>query len=304
MHVHVLGSGAGGGFPQWNCNCRNCRGMRAGTLRARARTQSSIAVSADRSGWVLLNASPDIRAQLDAFPELQPGGAVRNTAIRAVLLMDSQIDHVTGLLSLREGRRLAVHCTAQVRADLTTGLPLIPVLSHYLELDLQTIELDQPAGFAVPGVEHLSFQAIALTSKAPPYSPHRHAPERGDNLGMLIRDTRSGSTLFYAPGLGEVDARVRSLLAEADCALIDGTFWRDDEMAVEGISSKRASEMGHLALSGAGGMLSMLKALPPRRRILIHINNTNPILDEDSAERSELTACGVEVAWDGMEISL
>src|SRR5271170_5736285 len=146
MHVHVLGSGAGGGFPQWNCNCRNCRGMRAGTLRARARTQSSIAVSGDRSGWVLLNASPDIRAQLDAFPELQPGGPVRNTAIRAVLLMDSQIDHVTGLLSLREGRRLSIHCTKQVQADLTTGLPLIPVLRHYLELDLHDIDPEQSAG--------------------------------------------------------------------------------------------------------------------------------------------------------------
>jgi pyrroloquinoline quinone biosynthesis protein B len=304
MHVHVLGSGAGGGFPQWNCNCRNCRGMRAGTLRARARTQTSIAVSADRSGWVLLNASPDIRAQLDAFPELQPGGPVRTTAIRAVLLMDSQIDHVTGLLSLREGRRLRIHCTPQVRCDLTTGLPLFPVLGHYLELDLHDIDPDQPAGFTIPGVEQLLFQAVALTSKAPPYSPHRHAPERGDNLGMLIRDRRSGSTLFYAPGLGEIDARVRTLLAEADCALIDGTFWREDEMASEGISDQRASAMGHLALSGPDGMLSTLAALPPRRRILIHINNTNPILDEDSAERRELTAGGIEVAWDGMEISL
>ncbi len=304
MFVHVLGSGAGGGFPQWNCNCRNCRGMRAGTLRARPRTQSSIAVSADRTGWVLLNASPDIRAQLDAFPELQPGGAVRDTAIRAVLLMDSQIDHVTGLLSLREGRRLRVHCTAQVRADLTTGLPLIPVLSHYLELDLHLIDPDQPAGFAVPGVEHLQFHAVALTSKAPPYSPHRNYPERGDNLGMVIRDRRSNAALFYAPGLGEIDAQVRRLLAEADCALIDGTFWREDEMAIEGISDKRAAAMGHLALSGPAGMLSALASLPPRRRILIHINNTNPILDEDSAERRELAERGIEVAWDGMEISL
>ncbi len=304
MIVHVLGSGAGGGFPQWNCNCRNCDGLRRGTLRARARTQSSLAISADRRSWVLLNASPDIRAQLDACPALQPGGPVRNTAIRAVVLMDSQIDHVTGLLSLREGRRLAVHCTAQVHTDLTSGLPLFDVLRHYLELELTIIDPDQAAGFTVAGVDGLTFHAIALTSKAPPYSPHRHAPARGDNLGVLVRDQQSGRTLFYAPGLGELDARVRALLAEADCALIDGTFWSDDEMATAGISQKRGREMGHLALSGAGGMLEELAQLPPRRRILIHINNTNPILDEDSAARRELDARGIEVAWDGMEIAL
>jgi pyrroloquinoline quinone biosynthesis protein B len=253
---------------------------------------------------VLLNASPDIRAQIDAFPALLGSGGVRATAIAAVVLMDSQIDHVTGLLSLREGRQLQVHCTAQVRDDLEGGLPLFTVLRHYLALDVQLIDPDAEQGFAITGIEHLRFRAVALSSAAPPYSPHRAAPERGDTLGLVITDEQSGRTLFYAPGLGRINAAVSAALASADCALIDGTFWRDDEMAVSGITSKRAGEMGHLPLSGDGGLLQILAALPRRRRILIHINNTNPILDEQSAERRTLSDCGVEVAYDGMDITL
>jgi pyrroloquinoline quinone biosynthesis protein B len=304
MFVHVLGSGAGGGFPQWNCNCANCRGMRAGTLRARPRTQSSIAVSGDGKSWALINASPDIRAQIDAFPALQPGAPVRATAIAAVVLMDSQIDHVTGLLSLREGRRLAVHCTDQVRDDLSGGFPVFPVLRHYLELELRPIPLAEGGRFAIAGVPHLRFTAVALRSKAPPYSPHRHDPHVGDNLGLAVSDERSGRTLFYAPGLGAIDDAVRAQLAAADCALVDGTFWSEDEMATAGVGTKRAAEMGHLPQSGPGGMVAALAAFPRTRKILIHINNTNPILDEDSAERRQLAAAGIEVAHDGMEFEL
>jgi pyrroloquinoline quinone biosynthesis protein B len=308
MLVHVLGSAAGGGFPQWNCNCALCAGVRSGRIRATPRTQSSLAVSDDGGRWALINASPDIRAQIDRFPRLNPGTPVRASAIAAVVLMDSQIDHTTGLLSLREGRQLTVHCTAMVRQDLTTGFPALTMLGHYAEVTVREIPIataaEPSADFSIDGIPHLRFTAIPLSSKAPPYSPHRNDPHRGDNIGLRIVDARSGRRLFYAPGLGALDPTVRAELAAADCVLVDGTCWHDDDMARAGVGGKRAREMGHLPLSGAGGMLAELAACPRPRKILIHINNTNPILDEDSPERRELVAAGIEVAFDGLEISL
>ena len=304
MLVHVLGSAAGGGFPQWNCNCPQCSGVRSGRIRATPRTQSSLAVSDDGVRWALINASPDIRAQIDRFPRLNPGAPVRASAIAAVVLMDSQIDHTTGLLSLREGRQLTVHCTEMVRQDLTSGFPLLTMLGHYATVRVETIPIADGSGFTVDGIPHLRFTAIPLSSKAPPYSPHRHDPHLGDNIGLRIVDTRSGGRLFYAPGLGAPDAAVRAEIAAADAVMVDGTCWHDDDMARAGVGGKRAREMGHLPLSGAGGMLAELSACPRPRKILIHINNTNPILDEESPERRELTAAGIEVAFDGLEISL
>jgi pyrroloquinoline quinone biosynthesis protein B len=304
MRIRVLGSAAGGGFPQWNCNCRNCAGVRCGTIRTWARTQSSIAVSADGAHWVLFNASPDLAAQFRAFPELQPARAIRDTALCAVLLMDAQIDHTTGLLMLREGARLPIYCTAMVREDLTTGNPLFNILEHYCGIDWHRIPADGDSQFAVDGAEGLSFTAVPLKSKAPPYSPHRNDPHDGDNIGMRIVDRASGNAFFYAPGLGEIEPHVGPFLSEANCLMIDGTFWTDDELIRLGISTKRARDMGHLAQSGAGGMIETLKPLKATRKILIHINNTNPILDEDSAERKALDAAAIEVAYDGMEVRL
>jgi pyrroloquinoline quinone biosynthesis protein B len=302
--VHVLGSAAGGGFPQWNCNCRNCDGLRQGRINARARTQSSIAVSADGGNWVLCNASPDILAQLRGFPPLQPARAVRDTAIVGVVLVDSQIDHTTGLLMLREGKPLRVYATDSVREDLTTGNPVFKLLEHYCGIDWQRMGTGPEAGFRIDGVSGLQFRALALVSKAPPYSPHRQQPREGDNVGILVRDEASGRTLFYAPGLGAFEPQLAPIFATADCLLVDGTFWSDDEMIRQQISGKRAQEMGHLALSGPGGMIEVLGAYPHPRKVLIHINNTNPILDEDSRERAELAAAGIEVAHDGMDIVL
>lgn len=303
MLIRILGSAAGGGFPQWNCNCRNCRGLRDGTLRASARTQSSIALSDDGVNWILCNASPDIRAQIESFPALQPGRAVRDTAIGAIILLDSQIDHTTGLLTLREGCPHEVWCSEMVHQDLTSGFPLFDMLSHWNGgLNWQRIELDR--SFTIAACPALRFTPIPLRSAAPPYSPHRHDPHPGDNLGLLVEDTRTGGKLFYAPGLGQVDDALLEWMGRADCLLVDGTLWRDDEMIHAGCGSKRGSEMGHLPQSGEGGMLEVLERLPGKRKVLIHINNTNPILDEDSAERAELTARGVEVAWDGMQIEL
>ena len=304
MHIRVLGSAAGGGFPQWNCNCPNCDGLRKGTLNARARTQSSIAVSGNGTDWILFNASPDLLAQIRGFPALQPGRALRDTGIRAVVLMDGQIDHTTGLLMLREGKPLQIWCTDMVREDMTTGNPLFNILGHYCGVDWHRIPIEAGNRFTIDGAESLEFTAVALRSKAPPYSPHRDNPHDGDNIGMFIRDTRNGRSVFYAPGLGEIEPHLHAFLGVADCVMVDGTFWTDDEMVTMGISSKRARAIGHLPQSGPGGMMEALAPLPARRKILIHINNTNPILNEDSAERATLARAGIEVAYDGMDVVL
>lgn len=303
MYVQILGSAAGGGFPQWNCNCPNCKGYRDGTLRAKARTQSSIALSDDGEHWVLCNASPDIRAQLQSFAPMQPARAVRDSGIDAIILLDSQIDHTTGLLSLREGCPHQVWCTEMVHQDLTTGFPLFNMLDHWNGgLAWNRIELD--GSFTIDACPNLRFSPFPLRSAAPPYSPHRFDPHPGDNLGLMVEDLSTGGKLFYAPGLGKVDDSLLQRMQDADCLLVDGTLWNDDEMQRRGVGTRTGSEMGHLPQNGPGGMLQVLEGFPAQRKVLIHINNTNPILDEDSAERAELDRRGVEVAFDGMSIEL
>ncbi len=304
MRIRVLGAAAGGGFPQWNCNCRNCDGVRNGSVRATPRTQSSIAVSADNINWILFNASPDLLAQYKGFAELQPARAIRDTAIRSVVLMDAQIDHTTGLLMLREGRPLEIYCTAMAREDLSTGNPLFKILGHYCGVNWHEVPTARGNSFPVIGAEQLTFTAVPLKSNAPPYSPHRDNPLEGDNIGMRIADPRSGKVLFYAPGLGEIEPHLKPFLEEADVLMVDGTFWTDDEMIELGLSKKHARDIGHLPQSGAGGMIDVLKPLKASRKILIHINNTNPILDEDSDQRRQLASAGIEVAYDGMDVKL
>jgi len=304
MRIRVLGAAAGGGFPQWNCNCRNCDGVRKGSVRAVPRTQSSICVSSDGINWVLFNASPDLLAQIKSFPPLQPGRAIRDTGIRAIVLVDGQIDHTTGLLMLREGKPLEIWCTDMVAEDLTSGNPLFKILGHYAGVNRHRLPIEPGSSFTMEGIDHLRFESVSLKSKAPPYSPHRDNPHDGDNVGLRIVDTRSGKSLFYAPGLGEIEPHLRPLLEEADAVMVDGTFWTDDEMIRLGVSKKRAREIGHLPQSGPGGMIEVLRPLRARHKVLIHINNTNPILDEDSGERDQLRAAGIDVAFDGMEIEL
>jgi pyrroloquinoline quinone biosynthesis protein B len=304
MRVHVLGSAAGGGFPQWNCNCPNCDGLRCGTINARPRTQSSIAITADGVRWVLFNASPDILAQFRSFPELQPARAIRDTAVVGIVLIDSQIDHTTGLLMLREGGPLRVYCTRSVREDLVSGNPLFDVLGHYCGVEWQALDTEAGTSFRVPDALGLVFGAVALVSKAPPYSPHRDHHSDGDNIGIVVTDEATGRTLFYAPALGRMEPHLGPIFERVDCLLVDGTFWSDDEMIRLGITNKRAQDMGHLPQSGTGGMLEVLARHRRPRKVLIHVNNTNPILNEDSPERARLTAAGVEVAYDGMDIVL
>ncbi|MGX2039302.1 pyrroloquinoline quinone biosynthesis protein PqqB [Methylocaldum sp. MU1018] len=304
MKVRVLGAGAGGGFPQWNCNCHNCSGLRRGEVNARSRTQSSIAVSSDDENWVLFNASPDIRAQLEAFPSAHPKHGIRDSGIKAIVLIDSQIDHTTGLLMLRESTRpLDIYCSAMVKQDLSTGFPVFKMLEHYCGVNHHDIPLDG-SGFTIPGIDDLKFRTHSLKSKAPPYSPHRHDPHEGDNIGVIVEQMSSGKKLYYAPGLGEIEPHVFTAMQQADCLLVDGTFWQEDEMGRAGICDKRARDMGHLPQSGPDGMIETLRNAPKARKILIHINNTNPILDEDSPERKTLDEAAIEVAYDGMEIDL
>ncbi|NBX62928.1 MAG: pyrroloquinoline quinone biosynthesis protein PqqB [Betaproteobacteria bacterium] len=304
MKIHVLGSAAGGGFPQWNCNCPQCSAVRAGSAHHVARTQSSIAVCANDTDWLLVNASPDVLQQIKAFPALQPARALRDTGIAAVLLMDAQIDHTTGLLMLREHRqKLPLYCHPLVREDLSTGNPLFKVLSHYCGIDWHDLHLQTP--FDVPGLHGLQFEALPLISNAPPYSPHRDKPQPGDNVGLKVRDEQTGKTLFYAPGLGQMEPHVWQAMQSADCVMVDGTLWTDDEMIALGASKKTSRAMGHMPQSGADGMIEWLDKLPSHvRKILIHINNTNPILDDSSPQRQTLKSHGIEVAFDGMEITL
>ncbi|TPQ25042.1 pyrroloquinoline quinone biosynthesis protein PqqB [Methylomonas koyamae] len=303
MKIRVLGAGAGGGFPQWNCNCDNCGRYRRGEFNGKARTQSSIAISTDNRNWLLFNTSPDIRAQLEAFPAIQPKQGIRDTGIKAVLLIDSQIDHTTGMLMLREGKPLNVYCTEMVRQDLTTGFPLFTMLKDYCTVNHHPIACDETP-FEIPGIDDIRIYAHALKSKAPPYSPHRHDPHDGDNIGVIVEQISTGKKLYYSPGLGEIEPHVFKAMQNVNCLMVDGTFWTDDEMVTRGISQKRAREIGHLPQSGPGGMIEVLNGVPNARKILIHINNTNPILDEDSPERKTLAANGIEVAYDGLEIDL
>lgn len=303
--IRILGSSAGGGFPQWNCNCRNCRGLRAGSVRASKRSQSSIALSVDARSWVICNASPDLHQQIAAFPALQPRHGMRDSPIAAIVLVDGQIDHALGLLLLREQRQpLEVWTTDPVREDLSSGLPILNVLGHYSGVHWHRIATDG-SNFTIAALPGVTLQALAVAGKPGPYSTHREHPRIGDNIGLLIRESATGRRAFYAPGLAAITPAVADALATSDIALVDGTFWSDDEMIRAGISGKRARDIGHLPQSGPGGMAEELARLPATgRRILIHINNTNPILDEAGPERAELASAGIEVAFDGMEITL
>lgn len=305
MRLRVLGSSAGGGFPQWNCNCPNCDGLRRGTIAARPRTQSSVAISANDSDWLLVNASPEVLQQIRETPGLQPARQIRDSGIAAVLLIDAQIDHCTGLLMLRErSAPLPLYATAEVLDDIGTGFPLTRLLGHYCGLQTRPIALDgQPLD--LPFLEPLQVHAVPIASQPPPYSPFRGQARAGDNIALMVHNPLSGRKLFYAPGLGQIDAATRALMEQADLLLVDGTFWTEDEMIRLGLSAKPAAEMGHLPQSGPDGMIALLDSLPPgKQKWLIHINNTNPILREDSPERAILAAHGIQVAHDGLEIEL
>jgi len=308
--VHVLGSAAGGGFPQWNCHCRNCRGVREGSLPCRARTQSSIAVSADYAHWFLFNASPDIRNQIEAFPALRPRGNVRQTPIQGIVLSDAEMDHTLGLLSLREARSLRLYATAWVYAALHTGNPILRTLEAYCRVDWQRMSLGELVPLRLTdGIDSgLWCQAFAtLSTKRAIFAADVDvdASAHGEaTVGYRVVDGRTGRALVYMPAVQDLNAGVRVQMEDCACLIFDGTCWHDDELARAGIVGKTARAMGHVPIAGDDGSLEHLAALGHGRTLYIHINNTNPLLIEDSPERQAVEARGIEVAVDGMEIEI
>ena len=298
MRVRILGSAAGGGFPQWNCRCPTCEAARAGA-RATPRTQSSIAVRGGEGPWFLVNASPDARQQLEALHEEVVEG-VRAPPIAGVLLTDAEIDHTAGLLLLREATTpVRVYGEVGVQRALTDGYPVLSILERYSGTEWRTLT---PGRVMPLEGSSLTVEAFDVGGDAPRYLDGPGVELRASAL--VFRDGAGPGVVTYAPGLARLDDDVLERFAASDLVLVDGTFWRDDDLARLGISTRSALDMGHLPLSGPGGTLRALARLERPRTVLVHINNTNPILLEDSPEREAVLRAGVEIAYDGLEVGL
>ena len=303
MIIKVLGSAAGGGFPQVNCNCRNCADVRAGRPGLRARTQSSLAVSCDGERWVLLNASPDLRQQIAATPELAPraDGGPRSSPIAAVVLSNGDVDHVAGLLSLREGFAFTLYASARVLEALAANSifnvlapQAVPRSSLALGQVIQVAGLNVEA-YPVPGKV-----ALYLEGAGPDFGTRE-----GDSIGLKVGDPATGAAFHYIPGCAAIDAALAARLAGAPLVLFDGTLYTDEEMIAQGLSDKTGTRMGHISMSGPNGSIAAFEALGVKRRIYVHMNNSNPVLREDAPERADVEGgAGWEVAFDGMEIRL
>lgn len=302
MKLVVLGSGAGGGVPQWNCHCENCRSARTGDGRVRPRTQSSLAVSSDGRDWILLNASPDLRQQVNRLQSLHEVDTPRGTRITSVILTDAEIDHAAGLLLMREADELNVRATEAVRAHLTDHFTLLPTLASFCELELQNLPITDSSRTHRFRTVDLSFEVFSVRGSPPSYS--RRKPSPGDVTGLEITPADAESGVVYLPALGELSPRLKQRISNHELALIDGTFWTADEMSTVNQGRRTSHDMGHLPISGRGGSLSQLKDLKEVRKVYTHINNTNPILRPDSEPRRQVEDAGFEVAHDGMRFEL
>lgn len=306
MQIRVVGSAAGGGFPQWNCGCPNCREVRQGNRRVTARTQDSLAVSDDGEGWFLLNASPEIRQQIEGFPPLHPRGR-RHSPIRAILLANGDLDHCLGLFSLRESYPLVIYATDRIRRGLVESNVIFRTLHRFPEQVTWRVlkpgreeELSGTDG-APSG---LTVVALPAPGKLPVHLEGLVAPDAEDNVGLWIRERRTGRLAAYLPSVASVDDPFLRAVEEADCLFFDGTFWSSDELIRFGLSTKRAEDMAHLPIGGPAGSLVRLADLKVPRRIYTHINNTNPILLGGSPEHRAVGEARWEVAVDGMEVRL
>jgi pyrroloquinoline quinone biosynthesis protein B len=310
MLIKVLGSAAGGGFPQINCNCRNCAGVRLGAPGLDPRTQSSLAVSRDGRAWVLLNASPDLRQQIAAVPELAPraDAGVRSSPIKAVALTNGDVDHVAGLLSLREGLAFTLYASERVLGALAAN-SVFDVLDRG-QVPRVSLPIGKPTDLTALGAPPgLHLEAFPVPGKLPLYLEDAAAgsgfgTREGDTIGLRIGDPVAGASFFYVPGCAAVDPVLAQRLKGAALVFFDGTLYTDDEMIVQGLSTKTGKRMGHISMAGRDGSMAAFRRLDVRRRIFVHINNSNPVLHEDSPERAEVEAAGWEVAFDGMEIHL
>jgi pyrroloquinoline quinone biosynthesis protein B len=306
--VRVLGAAAGGGFPQWNANSEACRRARAGDPAARPATQASIAVSADGRRWVLVNASPDLRQQIEANPPLWPRDGLRSSPIAAVLLTNSDVDAVAGLLSLREGTPFGLYAHARVLSVLDRN-PIFEVLDRAI-VPRRALEPEMAVELADAAGEPLGLTALPFLApgKLPLYLEAEAGGRldtealEGDTLGLEIE--ADGGRLAYLANCARLTEPLLERIAGADLLFLDGTLWRDDEMLVQGVGRKTGRRMGHISMSGPDGVMERLCGVPVGRRVFIHVNNTNPALLADSPERAELERAGWEVAHDGMELSL
>lgn len=307
FHAVVLGAAAGGGFPQWNSNAPGCRAARYDAARARPRTQASVAVSANERDWFLLNASPDLRLQIEAAPVLHPREGLRSSPITGVIVAGGDVDAIAGLLHLRERHRFSVYAPRQVLQILAAN-PIFGVLApDYVGRAELPLEVVAPlAGSS--GDSGLSVRAFVVPGKVPLYLEENGRDpglsEAGDAVGLELIDTRNGGSFFFVPGCAVVTEPLRQRLRGAALVFFDGTLWRDDEMILAGIGDKTGRRMGHISMSGAEGAIAAFADLGVARRIFIHINNSNPVLLEDSAERRAAEAAGWEIAYDGMEVRL
>lgn len=305
MFITVLGSAAGGGFPQWNCNAPTSRGIREGSIRAKARTQTSIAVSSDGTDWLLINASPDFRQQQAANRLLWPRETPRHSPIKAVLLTSAEIDHIAGLLSMRESQPLTLWATARVH-DVLAANPVFGALAPD-RVTRSCFGLDKPWQVTGSGGPlNLTVEAFAVPGKIPLFlesaSPDNLAGEAEDTIGLRI--SQAGRSFFFIPGCARLTDELRTRLRAAALVFFDGTLWADDELGQLGISSKTGQRMGHMSIGGKNGTMAVFRDLDVRRKIFIHINTTNPVLDEDSPAHAAIRAAGWEIAEDGMEIGL
>ena len=299
MRVVVLGSAAGGGFPQWNSNAAGCRRVRAGDPAARARTQTGLAVSADGDRWFLINASPDLRTQIERSPFLHPREGLRSTPIAGVVLTGGDVDVIAGLLNLRERQAFTVFATAQIH-DVLDANPVFEVLARDI-VRRERVPLETPV--TLDG--DLRLELFAVPGKVPLYLEQDDAPAietSGTTVAAAVSDGRS--TMLFIPGCAAMTPELSKRLRGAPLVLFDGTLSHDDEMVVQGLSPKTGRRMGHMSLFGPAGTLAAFRDLEVGRKILVHLNNSNPVLLDDSPERAAVEAAGWEVGYDGLEISL
>jgi len=307
MLVRVLGSAAGGGFPQWNCACRNCSDVRMGVAGLAARSQSSLAVSADGKNWCLLNASPDLRAQIGNFAALTPSveyGA-RFSPLKSVILTNADVDHVAGLLNLREGQPFRLYGSAPILAAVAAN-PIFGVLADGI---VSRATIENGMRFEPAGCPGLAVEMFTVSGKVALYledgaASTDFASNEGDVVGLKLMDRATGAFACYIPACAEVNADLIEHIEGAAALFFDGTLFTDDEMIAQGLSPKTGRRMGHISISGDDGSIAKLAGVDAGRRIFIHINNSNPVLREASPERLSVDSAGWEVAYDGMELTL
>lgn len=310
MLVRVLGAGAGGGFPQWNCTCRNCQSAREGKPGFTPRTQSSLAVSSDGKSWALLNASPDLRQQIAANPCLnaRPESGLRNSPIKAVIMTNGDVDHMSGIINLREAQPFTIYATRRV-LDVVESNSVFRILASEMVPHV-TLELGAATPLEGAGVDlGLDCEAFDVPGKIALYLEDAAAgpslgTEIGDTVGLKITDRATGKAFFYIPGCAALDGPLKERLKGASHVFFDGTLYDDEEMIRAGLMPKTGPRMGHISMSGDGGSIAAFRDLGVSRKIFVHINNSNPVLDEASPERRAVEAAGWEVGFDGMEVRL